>query len=96
MEFQSGSGGESQSRIKAESSRGKIAENIGSGEDAKNSIVWMTITWSFCIAGVLSLLLFGLVVADKNFKYIDEIKSVWSIFIPIITLALGYAFGKSQ
>jgi uncharacterized integral membrane protein len=75
---------------------GKIAENIGTGENAKNSIVWMTITWSFMIAGVMSLLLFSLVVAEKNFKYLEEIKSVWSIFIPLITLALGYAFGKSK
>jgi len=75
---------------------GKITENIGSGENAKNSIVWMTITWSFFTAGIISLLLFSLVVADKDFKYIDEIKSVWSIFVPLITLALGYAFGKNQ
>lgn len=96
MDFETESGGESQQRIKTESSRGKIAANIGSGEDAKNSIVWMTITWSFCIAGALSLLMFVLVVTDRDFKYIDEIKSIWSIFIPIITLALGYAFGKSK
>lgn len=75
---------------------GKITANIGSGENAKNSIVWMTITWSFITAGVLSLLLFSLAVCDRDFKYLEEIKSIWSIFIPIITLALGYAFGKSQ
>jgi hypothetical protein len=82
--------------IKTESSKGRIAENIGTGDEAKNSIVWMTITWSFFIAGTLSLLFFSLVVAEKDFKYLEEIKSVWSIFIPLITLALGYAFGKSQ
>ena len=75
---------------------GKITHNIGTGENAKNSIVWMTITWSFSIAGILSLLLFSLVVAYKDFKYVEEIKSVWSIFAPLITLALGYAFGKSK
>lgn len=56
----------------------------------------MTITWSFFIASILSLLLFSLVVAEKDFNYIGEIKGVWSIFVPIITLALGYAFGKSK
>lgn len=75
---------------------GKIAENIGTGENAKNAIVWMTITWSFFIASILSLLLFSLVVAEKDFQYLDQIKSVWTIFIPLITLALGYSFGKSQ
>jgi tellurite resistance protein TehA-like permease len=77
-------------------SSGRIAETIGTGDNAKNSIVWMTITWSFCIASMLSLLFFALVVCYKDFNYIDNIKSVWSIFVPIITLALGYAFGKSQ
>jgi hypothetical protein len=77
-------------------SSGRITETIGTGENAKNSIVWMTITWSFFIASVLSLLFFALVVAEKNFNYLENIKSVWSIFIPIITLALGYAFGKSK
>jgi hypothetical protein len=56
----------------------------------------MTITWSFVIASLLSLLFFSLIVVHKDFKYIDELKSVWGIFVPIITLALGYAFGKSQ
>lgn len=97
MEFESHkSPAQPSQNIKTESAKGRIAENIGTGDEAKNSIVWMTITWSFFIAGTLSLLLFSLVVAEKDFKYLSEIKSVWSIFIPLITLALGYAFGKSQ
>lgn len=78
------------------SSSGRIAETIGTGDNAKNSIVWMTITWSFFIGSALSLLLFSLVVAEKDFKYVDEIKNIWTTFIPLITLALGYAFGKSK
>jgi len=75
---------------------GKITHNIGTGENAKNSIVWMTITWSFGIAAVLSIFLLILGAWHNEFKFIDEIKSVWSIFAPLITLALGYAFGKSK
>lgn len=75
---------------------GTLTQKMGTGENAKNSIVWMVITWSFIIASVLSLLLFSLVVCYKDFAYLDNIKSVWGIFIPIITLALGYAFGKSK
>ena len=82
-------------KLRPQSSKGRIADNIGVGEEAKNSIVWMTITWSFVIAGLMTLLLFSLVVAEKDFKYLDEVKTVWGIFIPLITLALGYAFGKS-
>ena len=75
---------------------GRITETIGTGENARNSIVWMTITWSFFIASAMTLLFFALVVCYKDFQFVDHIKSVWSIFVPIITLALGYAFGKSQ
>ncbi|NIE73050.1 hypothetical protein F3J45_01030 [Pantoea sp. Ap-967] len=77
-------------------SHGTIQATIGTGSNAKDSIVWMTITWSFVIASCISLLLFSLVVCYKDFKYLEEIKDVWTIFVPIITLALGYAFGKSQ
>lgn len=75
---------------------GTIQATIGTGDNAKNSIVWMTITWSLVIASLLSLLIFSLAVCHKDFSYLDHIKTIWSIFVPIITLALGYAFGKSQ
>ena len=75
---------------------GTLTEKMGTGENAKNSIVWMTITWSFSIATALSLLFFSLVVCYKDFAYLESIKSVWALFIPLITLALGYAFGKSK
>jgi hypothetical protein len=94
--------GEPSGRVGAETpqpapgSHGTIQATIGTGENAKNSIVWMTITWSFVIASCMSFLLFSLVVCYKDFSYLDNIKTVWSIFVPIITLALGYAFGKSQ
>lgn len=75
---------------------GTLTEKMGTGENAKNSIVWMVITWSFSISTILSLLFFSLVVCYKDFSYLDSIKGVWSIFVPLITLALGYAFGKSK
>lgn len=96
VEFERSQGSQAEPPLRPETSKGRIAENIGTGDEAKNSIVWMTITWSFVIAGIMSLLLFSLVVAEKDFTYLAEIKSVWSIFVPLITLALGYAFGKNQ
>lgn len=86
----------SDKELHAKESRGEIAGYIGSGEDAKNSFVWLTIRLSFFCAGIITLLLFSLVVAEKDFKYVDEIKSIWGLFIPLVTLALGYAFGKSK
>lgn len=83
--------------------QGTIAKKIGSGDNAKNSIVWMTITWSFIIATVISICIYILLLityfsADKYYFniLIKHSFSMWSIFTPIITLALGYAFGKNE
>lgn len=78
---------------------GKIAEQIGSGENAKNSFIWLTITWSFFIGGGITLLIYV-----RSFFFdepatnalIDSIGTVWTTFVPLITLALGYAFGKGE
>ncbi len=77
---------------------GKIATQIGTGQNAKDSFIWMTITWSFYISTGLSLALFvkSCFVESSDVDVMSYIKDVWSIFTPIITLALGYAFGKGQ
>lgn len=80
---------------------GKITQQIGTGEDAKHSIVWITIRWSFVISTSLTLILFiflGFAYYNNNQAEIAELKkyilSIWSVFTPLITLSLGYAFGK--
>ncbi|AMG07162.1 hypothetical protein WJ038_08685 [Vibrio parahaemolyticus] len=77
---------------------GKIAQHIGTGQNAKDSFIWMTITWSFCIASGISVAFFLVdLCSDGNSSdTMDSIKNTWAIFTPIITLALGYAFGKGQ
>jgi len=78
---------------------GKIGTQIGTGSNAKDSFIWMTITWSFYISTGLSIALFiksCFVPADVSVNVMTQIKDIWSIFTPIITLALGYAFGKGQ
>lgn len=82
---------------------GTITRRIGTGENAKNSIVWMTITWSFCIASGITFFIFILLLityfsSDKEYfnSLIKHSFSMWSIFTPIITLALGYAFGRNE
>lgn len=79
---------------------GKIAESIGTGENAKNSFVYITLSWSFKIG----LILTALVALDCWFNFqntdkcdvLEGIKGVWGIVTPLVTLALGYAFGKSK
>ncbi|MEZ8107337.1 hypothetical protein [Vibrio cortegadensis] len=77
---------------------GKIADHIGTGKNAKDSFIWMTITWSFYIASGISILLFGRSFFDVSTgeNLLDSLIQIWSVFVPIITLALGYAFGKGE
>lgn len=77
---------------------GKITSIIGTGGNAKDSIVWMTITWSFYIAAGISLILFfrSFFCVSAGENLLDAIIKIWSVFVPIITLALGYAFGKGS
>lgn len=79
--------------------KGRIGELIGTGENAQNSFVWIAIRWSFIVGG---LLCFGLFLhpsyckSDASEQFLEEIKAIWGIFVPIITMALGYAFGKGS
>ena len=75
---------------------GLVTHQIGSGEHAQNSIVYRTILWSFVGGGLLSVASIGLAAYGGKPNPLSEIKDVWSIFIPIITLALGYLFGKGR
>ncbi len=88
-----------ESKISDKAIAGKITNHIGTGSNAKDSFIWMTITWSFYISTGLSILLFlksCFSAAATTSDVMTQIKDIWSIFSPIITLALGYAFGKGQ
>lgn len=83
------------------SNPGVISKHIGTGNNAKDSFVWMTLRSCFWIAGICSVGAFSITVyrlyIDNGFlepTFIDDLRNLWSIFTPIITLALGYAFGK--
>ncbi|RQO54469.1 hypothetical protein DBR47_22755 [Paucibacter sp. KBW04] len=75
---------------------GTVTQQIGSGEHAQNSIVYRTILWSFIGGGALSTASIVIALAKGNASALTEIKDVWSIFAPLITLALGYLFGKGR
>ncbi|EHM3440607.1 hypothetical protein K2B09_003068 [Salmonella enterica subsp. enterica] len=89
--------------IPTDGSHGTIAKQIGTGEQAKDSFVWMTLKYCFGMAFVFSVCLM-LVYFHFSFDncepekidIISDLKDIWSIFTPIVTLALGYAFGKRE
>jgi hypothetical protein len=78
----------------------KITENIGTGDDAKNSLIYLTLKWAFISGIVITTLIvinhWAFRLNEKIPDFMSDIKIAWEILIPIITLALGYAFGKSH
>ena len=84
---------------------GAVSNIIGTGKHAQDSVVWLTIKWSFGLGLGLSLALLifmwpsspdGIHPPIEAKFPIDHLKTIWSIFVPIITLALGYMFGKGK
>ena len=89
--------------IYSESFRAKITQNIGHGDDAKNSIIYLTLKYCFISGCIISIILTVNYWIEKyqngtstNEDFITYIIKGWGIVIPIITLALGYAFGQSK
>ncbi|WP_087026387.1 hypothetical protein [Thaumasiovibrio subtropicus] len=84
---------------------GSVSYSIGTGKHAQDSVVWLTIRWSFILGITLSLVLIIFMwpsspdgihpPLDAEFP-IEQLKTIWSIFVPIVTLALGYMFGKGK
>lgn len=75
---------------------GVVTQQIGSGEHAQNSIVYRTILWSYVGGGLLSAAAIGIALFRGTNAPFADVKDVWSIFAPLITLALGYLFGKGR
>lgn len=74
---------------------GRVAMHIGTGKNAQNSIVYKTISWSFLAASGFAVLAFAYA-CWHNDDPLEAIKGVWTLFIPLITLSLGYVFGKAS
>lgn len=80
---------------------GTINKIVGSGENAKHSIVTITIICAFTSILIVTILV---VINYWCFRdcenkvpdIIGDLKNIWEIVTPIITLALGYEFGKSE
>lgn len=79
---------------------GTITNTLGTGENAKDSIIYLTLKWSFISGTIITILI---VINHWCFRkdgkvpdFVGDVKVTWDIIIPIITLALGYYFGKSN
>lgn len=76
---------------------GKITKLIGTGDDAKNSIAYLALKWSFGCLFLLIILSFLYAFYNKNCNTLfDNIVKVCGIITPTITLLLGYVFGNRK
>lgn len=70
---------------------------IGKGDQAKDSVVWYLITRMVRWSAFFTVMLCGVDVYYKQgVNCLDLIKQCWGIFAPIITLAMGYLFGRRE
>lgn len=75
---------------------GTVAQQIGTGDNAQNAIVYRTIIWCFVVGGLLSGASFVYAFVKESATPMAGVKDIWAIFAPIVTLALGYIFGKGR
>jgi hypothetical protein len=69
---------------------------IGSGEDAQNTIVYQTIKWCFIAGAVISVAVYFAEMYKGSASPGSANKDTWGIFAAIITLSLGYIFGRGH
>lgn len=77
-----------------------ITKTIGRGEDARNSFIYLTIRYAFIAAVIITILCvlnhWFFREEEKIPNITDDIQIIWDIAVPLITLALGYAFGRAK
>ncbi|WP_409321348.1 hypothetical protein [Pseudomonas monteilii] len=70
---------------------------IGKGDQAKDSVVWYLITRMVRLSALVILILFAVdIYHNKGVGCLDILKETWGVFAPIVTLAMGYLFGKKE
>lgn len=84
----------------ASSDTSQKERSFADSEDAKETIVWFIVKFILIMCGcITAVIVFADVIINKhNIKsagtLILDVKSLWETFSSIITLALGYLFGK--
>ncbi|MOA15365.1 hypothetical protein D3C78_1355180 [compost metagenome] len=74
-----------------------FSDMIGKGDQAKDSVVWYLITRMVRISAFFITVLFAVDIWKNNgINCLDILKQVWGVFAPIITLSMGYLFGKRE
>lgn len=79
---------------------GAMAGQIGTGGNAQQAIIYTIIKYVFIVGSVLSILVvINYWLFRENEKvpdFIGDLRMVWELFLPLITLSLGYLFGRAK
>ena len=79
---------------------GTMSGQIGTGSNAQQAIVYKGIKYVFVVGAILSVLVvINYWLFRENEKvpdFIGDLGKVWDLFIPLVTLSLGYLFGRSK
>lgn len=77
--------------------RGTLSQPVGTGKHARTNIIWYIVSAIFVIFSCISSALIIMSIYGKDTKAVSEsIKDIWGVFTPVLTLALGYLFGKQK
>lgn len=72
-----------------------MADNVGTGRHAQTNIIWYIVSATFVVFSCICSALVVMSIYGYEIKtLLDSIKDIWGVFTPILTLALGYLFGK--
>lgn len=86
-----------QSKLQSSSNSSALHQFIGRGDDAKNSVIWRLINAILFIYGAsIILLIINDLYHNKGVNSLKIIKDTWDTFTPLLTLSLGYMFGKRE
>lgn len=80
---------------------GKINSFIGTDGHAKHSIATLVIVGAFAAIIIVTILVIVNYWCFRDCEnkvpdIVSDLKTIWEIVVPIITLVLGYEFGKSE
>lgn len=75
---------------------GSVGKIVGDKAHAPNNIIYIVIRYCFAAASLITVGLFLDSLREHHELKFEHIEITWSIFIPVITGALGYVFGKGR
>ncbi len=80
---------------------GKVPSFIGTGDNAKHSIATIVLIACFTIGVIISILVIANCWCFKDAEnkvpdLVGDLRTIWEIVTPIITLVLGYEFGRHE